>query len=257
MNAHPSLQARAKELRLWGLVAHWDEYADQDWLEPLISREEQERQRRTLESRIRCTNVGRFKPMADFDWTWPDKIDREMVEDLFSFRFLDEATNVVVVGANGLGKTMILQNLAHQAALKGHSSLFVTASKLLNDIAEPDSASARERRIRKYCRPALLAIDELGYLSYDNRYADLLFEVVNRRHERKSTAVSTNRVFQEWNEIFPNATCVVTLVDRLTHHSEILRIEGDRSYRSKEAQERAALQKKRRLARRRAGRKTK
>ena len=87
-------------------------------------------------------------------------------------------------------------------------------------------------------RPSLLVIDEVGYLSYSNRHADLLFELVSRRYEHKSTVVTTNRPFAEWREVFPNATCVVSLVDRLVHHAEILAIEGE-SYRFKEAQERA------------------
>jgi DNA replication protein DnaC len=84
----------------------------------------------------------------------------------------------------------------------------------------------------------LLAIDEVGYLSYSNRHADLLFELVNRRYERKSTLITTNRPFAEWREVFPNAACVVSLVDRLVHNAEILHIEGE-SYRLKEAQERS------------------
>ena len=85
----------------------------------------------------------------------------------------------------------------------------------------------------------MLVIDEVGYLSYSNRHADLLFELISRRYEHKSTIVTTNRPFAEWREVFPNATCVVSLVDRLVHHAEILAIEGE-SYRFKEAQERAS-----------------
>ena len=83
-----------------------------------------------------------------------------------------------------------------------------------------------------------MIIDEIGYLSYSNRHADLLFEIINRRYEQNSTIVTTNRPFGEWNEVFPNASCVVSLIDRLVHHSQIIAIEGD-SYRMKEAQEQA------------------
>ncbi len=247
--AKPNLYDRAKNLRLWGILAHWEEYVDESWLAALITREEEERQRRTIEARIKGAHVGRFKSMADFDWEWPKKIDREHVEDLFTLRFIDEGANAVLAGPNGVGKTMIMQNIVHHAAVRGHTSLFTTASKVLNDLAQLDTASARERRIRKYCRPQLLAMDELGYLSYDNLHVDLLFEIISRRYEEKSILISTNRPFQEWNEIFPNSSCVGTLIDRFTHHCEIIKIEGD-SYRKKEAQERADKGRKERQARR-------
>ncbi len=92
-------------------------------------------------------------------------------------------------------------------------------------------------------RPQLLLIDEVGYLSYSNRHADLLFEIVSRRYEHKSTVVTTNRPFAEWGQVFPNAPCVVSLIDRLIHHAEIIAIEGE-SYRLKEARERAEQRKR-------------
>jgi DNA replication protein DnaC len=101
------------------------------------------------------------------------------------------------------------------------------------------------RRLVLYARPRLLVIDEIGYLSYSNRHADLLFEVVSRRYEEKSTLITTNRPFGEWNEVFPNAACVVSLVDRLVHHAEIIPIEGE-SYRLKEARERTERRKRQR-----------
>lgn len=116
--------------------------------------------------------------------------------------------------------------------------LFTTAGAMLTDLAAHDSDTALKRRLDHYVRPTLLAIDEVGYLSYGNRHADLLFEIVSRRYEQKSTLVTTNRPFSEWGQVFPNAPCVISLIDRLIHHAEILAIEGQ-SYRLKEARERA------------------
>jgi DNA replication protein DnaC len=110
---------------------------------------------------------------------------------------------------------------------------------LLHDLAAQDSSTALARRLRRYTRPTVLAIDEVGYLSYDARYADLLFEVITRRYPHRPVILTTNKPFGEWNQVFPNAACVVTLVDRLLHRAEILALEG-KSYRLKEAQERAA-----------------
>lgn len=232
-------RARAHRLGLHGLLARWDELSQEPWLDTLLGVEENERQRRSLERRIRTARLGRFKPLADFDWTWPKRIDREQVQELFSLRFLDEAANVVIVGPNGVGKSMLAQNLAYQALLRGHTVRYLTASQLLNDLAAQDGAQALQRRLRRYASPRLLVIDELGYLSYDHRHADLLFEVVSRRYGLRSIVLTTNKPFSAWNDVFPNATSVVTLVDRLVHHAEIVTLEGE-SYRLKEARERAA-----------------
>jgi len=259
MTTHKSedlLVERAKALKLYGLLAHWDEICETDWIEPLIQWEEQERARRGLERRIKSARLGRFKPLADFDWSWPGQCDREAVNDLMRLNFLKEAANVILVGPNGVGKSTIARNIAHQAVLQGHNVLFTSASQMLNELAAQDGDSALKRRLAQYARPHLLVIDEVGYLSYSNRHADLLFEIVSRRYEERSTLITTNRPFQEWNEVFPNAACVVSLVDRLIHHSEIIAIEGE-SYRLKEAKEhqqrQAASRKKRKTTPRKKG----
>ncbi len=177
--------------------------------------------------------------MADFDWKWPRQIARRSIEELLALDFITEPANAVLLGPNGTGKTMIAKNLAHQALLRGFTVRFTTASDMLHDLAAQNTDVSLARRLRRYTTPQLLVIDEVGYLSYDARYADLLFEVVTRRYEQRATVVSTNKVFAEWTDVFPNAACVVTLVDRLVHRAEIITIEGD-SYRLKEAKERAA-----------------
>lgn len=237
---HGDLRERATDLGLHGLVLHFDEVRDAQWPHWLVHVEEVERARRSLERRIRNAKLGRFKAVADFDWTWPKKVDRKLVDELFTLKFVAEGANVVAVGPNGVGKTMLAKNLAHAALLAGHTVSFTTASAMLNELAAEDSASGLQRRLRRLCRPRLLFIDEVGYLSYGTRHADLLFEVVTRRYAAgKPIVVTTNKPFAEWNQVFPSAACVVTLVDRLVHRSEILKIEGD-SYRLKEAKERHA-----------------
>ncbi|HEY6223615.1 MAG TPA: IS21-like element helper ATPase IstB [Gemmatimonadales bacterium] len=245
-------KTRASKLGLHGLIANWDEVKDRAWLDELLGYEEKERQRRSLERRVRNARLGRFKPMTDFDWAWPKKIDRELVEELFRFDFLAEAANVVLAGPNGIGKTMIAQNLAHQAVLRGHTVRFTTASELLNDLASQEAGSGLARRLRRYCHPELLVIDEVGYLSSTSKHADLLFEVVTRRYQHKSIVLTTNKAFKEWNEVFPSAGCVVTLIDRLVHRAEIIDLDGE-SYRAKEAMERAAQNAKKRSSRKKKG----
>ncbi len=231
------LKEKARQLGIRSVVSNWDYYADKEWLAPLLLAEEQERANRAFERRIREARIGQFKPMSDFDWQWPQKIDREHIEDLFSLQFLREKSNVILVGTNGLGKTMIAQNLAHSALMKGITTKFSKASDMLNELVECDGSAARRRCLRKYCNVPLLVLDEVGYLSYDNRFADLLYEVISGRYERHSTVVTTNKSFKQWKEIFPHAACAVTLVDRLMHKSESILIEGE-SFRAKEAAER-------------------
>ena len=243
------LRAQAAGLRLHGLLAHWSEVmADADAAQRVtqwLRWEAQERGRRSLERRLREAHIGQFKPVADFDWSWPSQIDRSAIEELMTLQFMADATNVVLVGGNGLGKTMFASNLGYQAVLAGHTALFVSAGQLLGDLAALDSDSTLRRRLRHYAAPDILLIDEVGYLSYSNRHADLLFELVSRRYQHKSTVVTTNKSFADWGEVFPNAACVVSLVDRLMHRAEVVRIEGQ-SYRAKEAQERLAARSRQR-----------
>jgi DNA replication protein DnaC len=153
-----------------------------------------------------------------------------VVEALIALDFLKGAANVVLVGPNGVGKSTLAQNIAHQALIEGHTVLFTSAGQLLGDLCALDSDSALHRRLRHYARPALLMIDEVGYLSYSNRHADLMFELISRCYQTRSTLITTNRSFAEWHEVFPNAACVVSLIDRLVHDAEIIAIEAE-SYR--------------------------
>ena len=229
-----SLKERVLALRLHGLAARWGALGDSAWVEELVELEEAERSRRSHDCRIKKATIGAFKPMSDFDWKHPSKIDRVQVRELLELEFLGEKSNVVMVGPNGVGKTMIAKNIAHQAVLRGYSVRFVGASDMLADLASYDGSTLR-LRMKRYVQPKLLVIDELGYLRYDNRYADLLFEIVRQRCElRAPIVVTTNKAFSEWSQIFESAPCLVTLIDRLCHRAEVVHLDGS-SYRLKEA----------------------
>jgi DNA replication protein DnaC len=211
-------------------------------LEEIASAELAERASRSLQRLLVQARIGRFKPISDFDWNWPKKIDRQLIERALSLDFILEARNLILIGANGLGKTMIAKNIAYRAVTSGHSVVFRTASDLLADL-QSDSPQTRRRKFNYYARPRLLCIDELGYLSYDSNAADLIYEIVNRRYERCSILITTNRGFKDWNAVFPNATCIATLLDRLTHHAEITLVEG-KSFRVRESELEALARKK-------------
>ena len=236
------LHQKLKALKLYGLLAHWEEVRDAHWVASFLQWEEEERAQRSLNSRLKNARIGRFKPIAEFDWHWPKKCDRALIEEFMQLTFLKEAMNIILCGPNGVGKSTIAKNIAYQAIIHGHTALFTTAGQMLNELASQDGDLALRRRLRYYTLPHLLVIDEVGYLSYSNRHADLLFEIISRRYHEKSTVITTNKPFSEWCDIFPNAACVVSLLDRLVHRSEIISIEAD-SFRLKEAKEESAKRK--------------
>jgi len=238
-----SLAAQLQQIGLRAVPAELDDFLARAikarWsprvlLEQLAEAEAAERSRRSLERRLRLSGIRSFKPMADFDWSWPTKIEREVIERALMLDFLREGRNLVLVGRNGLGKTMIAQNICHAAVLAGSSVLFRAAPALLEDL-QRQSPEGRRRKLRTYANVGLVCIDEVGYLSFDDKAADLLYEVINRRYEHKSVIVTTNRPFKEWNEVFPNATCIATMLDRLLHHAEVTVLEGS-SYRVRESE---------------------
>ncbi len=237
-----TLFQRANTLKLYGITSHWEEVGETNWIENLISWEEAERSHRSLERRLGSARIGHFKSLADFDWGWPKKLDRAAVNELMQLEFIKESTNVIFCGPNGVGKSTIASNIAYEAVIGGFTVLFTTAGHMLNELASQDGASALRRKIKHYVQPQLLIIDEVGYLSYSNRHADLLFEIISGRYQEKSTLITTNKPFAEWGEIFPNASCVVSLIDRLVHHSEIISIEAE-SFRLKEAKEKSVKRK--------------
>jgi DNA replication protein DnaC len=246
-----SLAAQLQQIGMCAIPAGLDDFlaratkarwSPRQVLEQLGQIEADERSRRSLERRLRLSGIKSFKPMADFDWSWPAKIERDVIERALTLDFLHEGRNLVLVGRNGLGKTMIAQNICHAAVLAGSSVLFRSAPALLEELHR-QTPEGRRRKLRGYANVGLLCIDEVGYLSFDDKAADLLYEVINRRYERKSVIVTTNRPFKEWNEVFPNATCIVTLLDRLLHHADVTVIEGS-SYRVRESEQETAARRR-------------
>jgi DNA replication protein DnaC len=201
-------------------------------VEQLLDLEERARVVVNLARRTRFACLGSFKTIDRFDWAHPEKIDRAGVERLVELDFVEQGENVLLKGGSGLGKTMIAQNLAQAALASGFTVRFSTLAAALADLLNQESMPAFERRLRRYTRPDLLVLDELGYLPFDGRAADILYNIISRRHEQRSTIITTNLAFKQWGNTFPGAACVVALVDRFAQHCHRLEILGE-SYRDK------------------------
>lgn len=171
--------------------------------------------------------------MDQFRWTWPKKINRLQVQNLFRFNFIKDKANVIFLGGVGLGKTHLATALGYAACLKGHNVLFTTAVDVINALVGAQKAGRLQGELKKYLKPSVLVLDELGYLPIDKIGADLLFQIISHRYEQGSMIISSNRAFKQWPEIFNNdSTLTSAILDRLLHHAETVLIEG-KSYRMK------------------------
>ena len=238
-----------QELKLNYLSEHYDDFVTQvtksalspkEIINKIVDLELLEKRNRNISRKIRDSKIGKFKKMEDFDWDHPESIEKGKIEELLTSEFVKDHINLILGGPQGSGKTMIAKNIAWNSVMNGHSALLTTASSLVIDLGSQDTSAALRRRLKKYEHPDLLVIDEIGYLSYDCKSADLLFEVINRRYEKGSIVLTTNLGFKDWHKIFPGASCLTALIDRFTHHCEVIKIVAD-SYRSKEAAKRGKL----------------
>lgn len=185
-----------------------------------------------LERRTKYAKLGKFKPRAEFEWAHARSLDQELYEYLWTLDFIRKSQNVLFRGPAGVGKTTLAQNLGQEALRQGYRVKFLSLAQLLADLVRQESIPALERRLRAYARPDLLVLDELGYMPADARAADLLFNVLSRRHEERSTIITTNLSFKQWDTVFPSVSSVTVIVDRFSQHCHIVDIDAD-SWRQK------------------------
>ena len=205
-----------------------------DYLARLIDGEAQRRQEAAIQRRIVAARFPCVKTLDQFDWTWPKKINRTQIQNLFRLAFLPTHTNAIFMGGVGLGKSHLAGALGYTACLAGHSVLFTTAVDIINTLTAAQAAYRLKAELKRLLAPQILCIDEVGYLPIDKTGADLLFQVISQRYEKGSIVLTTNQPYKHWPKIFNNdSTLTSAVLDRLLHHAETVIIEG-KSYRMKD-----------------------
>jgi DNA replication protein DnaC len=231
---HLSLTFIAQHYEDMGREAAREGLGHVDFLRRLAEAEASARYERSVQRRTKAARLPVLKTLEQFNWSWPSKINRAQVQELFRLRFIEQNANVVFIGGVGLGKTHLAVALAHSACLHNVPTLFAPAVEIVNTLSAAQATNTLPKALKAYVAPRLLVIDELGYLPMDKRGADLLFQVISARYERGAILVTTNTAYKQWPRIFNNdATLTTAILDRLVHHCETVTIEG-KSYRMKD-----------------------
>jgi len=227
----PFMQEHLEELTRQAAGGQW---SHQEFLARLVQGETALRQDRARTRRIAQARFPVLKTLDQFDFTWPAKINRPAVQDLFRLAFVRQKANAVLVGQVGLGKSHLAIALGYAACEAGFRVRFATAVDIVNTLVAAEKAGRLVQEMKKYTRPQLLLVDELGYLPIDKHGADMLFQVISQRYERGSIVLTTNKAFKHWPSIFNNdSTLTSAILDRLLHHAETIVLEG-KSYRMKD-----------------------
>jgi DNA replication protein DnaC len=236
-----AIQDDLRDLKLHYLTNHLDIFIQErcankdgplETISKMASLELIDRKSRATQYRLDKAKIGKMKSMVDFDWGWPKNLKKYEIEEFLSCEFIKDKRNLLLIGPQGVGKTMIAKNIAWNSALQGSSVLFTTASNMAIDLGSQESTAALQRRLKLYTSPQLLVIDELGYLAFEPKSADLIFDVISRRYESGSIILTTNLAFRDWGSIFPGAACVTAMIDRIVHHTSIIQIDAQ-SYRAR------------------------
>jgi len=230
-----ALGLTALEARLEGLLEHASksEPSYADFLQEVLSAEADARRQRYLKTRLQLAHLPFVKTFEQFDFSFQPSIDERQIRELRTLRFVHEASNVILLGPPGVGKTHLSVALAEAAIQAGFGAYFMTAHDLVTDLGRAYREGRLDRRMRVYLAPKVLIIDEMGYLPLDDLGATIFFQLVSARYERGSIILTSNKSYTDWGSIFGDPIIATAILDRLLHHSTTINIRGE-SYRLKD-----------------------
>jgi len=221
--------------RLEGLLeqAAKQEPAYGDFLLEVLTTESDARRQRYLKTRLQLAHLPYLKTFDQFDFGFQPSIDERQIRELRTLRFVHEASNVILLGPPGGGKTHLAVALSEASIRAGQAAYFMTAHDLVDDLSRAYREGRLERRLKVYLAPKVLVIDEMGYLPLDDMGATIFFQLVSARYERGSIILTSNKSYGDWGGIFGDPIIATAILDRLLHHSTTINIRGE-SYRLKD-----------------------
>lgn len=173
------------------------------------------------------------KELSDFDFEFQPSLNKNQIYDLATLRFIENKENIIFYGNPGTGKSHLSVSIGIAAAKKRYITYFISCHNLITQLNKAHSENRLESKLKHYSKYRVLIIDEIGYLPVDKQGANLMFQLIARRYEKNSTIVTTNKAFSKWGEVFDDPVIANAILDRLIHHSHIIKIKGP-SYRTKD-----------------------